>query len=51
MSRIIMEDGNSIDLANQARALGFSDLRASGLKKVTQGITSLAEVNRVTTGH
>jgi type IV pilus assembly protein PilB len=51
MSRLIMEDGNSIDLANQARALGFSDLRASGLKKVTQGITSLAEVNRVTTGH
>jgi len=51
MSRLIMEDGNSIELATQARALGFSDLRASGLKKVTLGITSLAEVNRVTTGH
>jgi type IV pilus assembly protein PilB len=51
MARLIMEDGNSIELANQARELGFSDLRASGLKKVIQGITSLAEVNRVTTGH
>ncbi len=51
MSRIIMEDGNSIDLANQARELGFNDLRMSGLKKVIQGLTSLAEVNRVTTGH
>jgi type IV pilus assembly protein PilB len=51
MSRIIMEDGNSLELANQARELGFNDLRMSGLEKVIQGITSLAEVNRVTTGH
>jgi len=51
MSRIIMEDGNSIQLAEQARTLGFNDLRRSGLLKVMQGVTSLAEVNRVTTGH
>ena len=51
MSQIIMEDGNSIELANQARILGFNDLRKSGLEKVIQGVTSLAEVNRVTTGH
>ncbi|MFU8817485.1 MAG: type IV-A pilus assembly ATPase PilB [Pseudomonadales bacterium] len=51
MSQIIMEDGNSIELANQARVLGFNDLRSSGLEKVIQGVTSLAEVNRVTTGH
>jgi type IV pilus assembly protein PilB len=51
MSRIIMEDGNSIQLAQQARVLGFPDLRRDGLKKVVMGITSLAEVNRVTTGH
>ncbi|MBX3705153.1 MAG: type IV-A pilus assembly ATPase PilB [Pseudomonadales bacterium] len=51
MSRIIMEDGNSIELATQARALGFNDLRASGLEKVIQGVTGLAEVNRVTTGN
>jgi type IV pilus assembly protein PilB len=51
MSRIIMEDGNSIQLAEQARELGFNDLRRSGLMKVMQGVTGLAEVNRVTTGH
>jgi len=51
MSRIIMEDGNSIELSEQARKLGFNDLRRSGLMKVIQGVTSLAEVNRVTTGH
>jgi type IV pilus assembly protein PilB len=51
MSQIIMEDGNSIQLANQARVLGFHDLRSAGLAKVVLGLTSLAEVNRVTTGH
>ncbi len=51
MSRIIMEDGNSLQLSAQARELGFNDLRRSGLVKVMQGVTSLAEVNRVTTGH
>jgi type IV pilus assembly protein PilB len=51
MSRIIMADGNSIQLAEQARALGFLDLRRDGLRKVVMGMTSLAEVNRVTTGH
>jgi len=51
ISRIIMEDGNSIQIADAARAEGFNDLRASGLKKVKDGLTSLAEVNRVTTGH
>ena len=51
MSRIIMEDGNSIQLADQAKEHGFNDLRRSGLLKVMQGVTSLAEANRVTTGH
>jgi type IV pilus assembly protein PilB len=51
MSRIIMADGNSIDLARQAREHGYPDLRRDGLLKVMQGITSLAEVNSVTTGH
>lgn len=51
ISRIIMEDGNSIQIADAARKEGFNDLRASGLKKVKDGLTSLAEVNRVTTGH
>lgn len=51
ISRIIMEDGNSIQIADAARKEGFNDLRASGLKKVKDGLTSLEEVNRVTTGH
>jgi type IV pilus assembly protein PilB len=51
MSRIIMEEGNSLQLAEQAREHGFNDLRRSGLVKVMQGVTSLAEANRVTTGH
>ena len=51
MSRIIMEDGNSIQLAEQADVHGFNNLRRSGLLKVMKGITGLAEANRVTTGH
>jgi type IV pilus assembly protein PilB len=51
ISRIIMEDGNSIELAEKAKEEGFNDLRRSGLMKVMQGVTSLAEANRVTTGH
>jgi type IV pilus assembly protein PilB len=51
MQRIIMEEGNSIELAEQAKKLGFNDLRRSGLVKVMQGLTSLKECNRVTTGH
>ncbi|MCP5017728.1 MAG: type IV-A pilus assembly ATPase PilB [Ketobacter sp.] len=51
ISRIIMEEGNAIEIADAARAEGFNDLRASGLKKVKDGLTSLEEVNRVTTGH
>ena len=48
LQRIIMEDGNSIDIDTQMRKDGFNSLRTSGLFKVIQGVTSLAEVNRVT---
>ncbi|WP_341782092.1 type IV-A pilus assembly ATPase PilB [Ectopseudomonas mendocina] len=48
LQRIIMEEGNSIEIAAQAKADGFNDLRTSGLLKAMQGITSLEEVNRVT---
>ncbi|MBM7061511.1 type IV-A pilus assembly ATPase PilB [Pseudomonas sp. UL073] len=48
LQRIIMEEGNSIDIAVQMRKDGFNDLRASGLLKAMHGITSLEEVNRVT---
>jgi len=49
MGRIIMEGGNSIQIANQARREGINDLRQSGLNKVRMGMTSLEEINRVTT--
>ncbi|SPL69650.1 type IV-A pilus assembly ATPase PilB [Acinetobacter stercoris] len=48
ISRLIMEDGNAIQLAEMSRKLGFENLRRSGLKKVMKGETSLQEVNRVT---
>ncbi|RNL61659.1 type IV-A pilus assembly ATPase PilB [Zhongshania marina] len=48
ISRIIMENGNSIEIAEQAQKEGFPNLRQSALKKCAQGVTSLEEVNRVT---
>ncbi|WP_126514567.1 type IV-A pilus assembly ATPase PilB [Stutzerimonas stutzeri] len=48
LQRLIMEEGNSIDIALQARKDGFNDLRTSGLVKAMHGVTSLEEVNRVT---
>lgn len=49
ISRIIMDGGNSIEIDDAARKEGFNDLRTSALMKVTQGVTSLEEANRVTT--
>ena len=51
IARIVMAQGDALQLAEQARAEGFRDLRRAGLGKVLTGLTSLAEVNRVTTGH
>jgi len=51
IGRIIMNDGNSIQIADKAKEEGFNDLRTSGLQKARDGVTSLEEVNRVTTGH
>ncbi len=48
LQRIIMEDGNSIDISTQMRKDGYNDLRTSALLKAMQGVTSLEEVNRVT---
>jgi type IV pilus assembly protein PilB len=44
IQRIIMTNGNSIDIAEQAQREGVKDLRQSGLLKVKQGLTSLEEV-------
>ena len=48
IARIIMEEGNSIQIHEQARAEGFNDLRASALQKVAQGLTTLEEASRIT---
>jgi type IV pilus assembly protein PilB len=48
MERIIMKNGNAIDLADQAAREGIKDLRQSGLIKVKRGLTSLEEVEAVT---
>jgi type IV pilus assembly protein PilB len=50
ISRIIMDNGNAIEIADASKRAGFDDLRKSALKKVAQGITSLEEANRVTSG-
>jgi len=44
IQRIIMTNGTSLDIADQARNEGVNDLRRSGLLKVKQGLTSLEEV-------
>ncbi len=48
INRIIMTNGNAIDIAEQARRERIPDLRQSGLRKVKQGVTSLEEVEAVT---
>ena len=48
ISSIIMEGGNSLDIAKQCQLEGYNNLRQSGLIKAMNGMTSLKEVNRVT---
>ncbi|PAU63032.1 type IV-A pilus assembly ATPase PilB [Pseudomonas sp. PICF141] len=48
LQRLIMAEGNSLEIDTQMRKDGFNDLRTSGLLKAMQGITSLEEINRVT---
>jgi type IV pilus assembly protein PilB len=48
ISRIIMKNGTAHDIADQAKIEGVRDLRQSGLLKVKQGLTSIAEVESVT---
>jgi type IV pilus assembly protein PilB len=48
LQRIILQEGNAVDIAAQAAAEGIWDLRRSGLEKAKGGITSLDEVNQCT---
>lgn len=47
MQRIIMDNGKVLDLIEQAKKEKIINLRQSGLKKVKEGLTSLAELDRV----
>ncbi len=48
MQRIILRDGNAMEIAHQAALEGVRTLRQSGLQKVKLGLTSLEEVLAVT---
>ncbi|PID45940.1 MAG: type IV-A pilus assembly ATPase PilB [Proteobacteria bacterium] len=48
MEKLVMENGNALELAALAESENINDLRQSALDKVRQGIVTLAEVERVT---
>jgi type IV pilus assembly protein PilB len=49
LAMLIMEDGNSLQIKEQAKQEGFNDLRDAALLKVAHGLISLEEANRITT--
>ena len=51
IQRIIMEDGNSLQIAAVSRKQGFNTIFQSAMLKVKNGMTSLDEIDRVTSGH
>ncbi|MGM8228747.1 type IV-A pilus assembly ATPase PilB [Cellvibrio sp. ARAG 10.3] len=48
IASLIMEGGNSLQIAKAAKDAGFNNLRISALRKAAMGLTSLEEANRVT---
>ncbi|MGY1410128.1 type IV-A pilus assembly ATPase PilB [Luteimonas sp. A611] len=48
ISTIVLEGGNALQIADAAQRSGVRDLRQSALLKAKKGVTSLAEINRVT---
>jgi type IV pilus assembly protein PilB len=48
MERIILRSGTQLEIESQARKEGVRSLRQSGLIKVKNGLTSLAEIEAVT---
>jgi type IV pilus assembly protein PilB len=48
IAQLIMDNGNSLQIQEQAQKEGFRDLRRSALRKVAQGLISLEEANRIT---
>jgi len=48
IQQIVLQGGNALQIAEACKRAGIRDLRESALLKVKNGITSLAEINRVT---
>ncbi len=48
IQEIVLAGGNAMQIADAAQKAGIRDLRQSALMKVRNGVTSLAEINRVT---
>ena len=48
IQKIVLEGGNAMKIAQAAQQSGVNDLRKSALLKARNGVTSLAEINRVT---
>jgi type IV pilus assembly protein PilB len=48
IQKIVLEGGNALQIAEAAHRIGINDLRQSALLKVKAGVTSLAEIDRVT---
>jgi len=48
IGRIIMDGGNSMNIADQASKEGVRDLRQSALMKVRAGLLSIEEATRIT---
>jgi len=48
IQKIILQGGNALQIAEVSRKAGINDMRASALLKVKKGVTSLAEIDRVT---
>jgi type IV pilus assembly protein PilB len=48
IQQIVLQGGNALQIGEVARKIGVNDLRASALLKVKAGVTSLAEIDRVT---
>ena len=44
IQRIILSEGNAMDIARQAQNEGVRDLRGAGLVKVKSGVTTLEEI-------
>ena len=48
IQKIVLQGGSAIEIAEASERSGVNDLRRSALLKARNGVTSLAEINRVT---